>query len=165
MIFCAIFMIVTIIFTGVPVKGQSNIGNIYYYMALIPMGIMLFCFFFIVIYAFVSKGYIILGDISISEYGITTEINGVREEISTDDIKSCVFKLKGFDGESPIMRSSSFQGNYNYITFKTDNKEYYFEFYISNFQSIRYLYNDIVAEWKNKDINVTFNYPNHKFAK
>lgn len=164
--FCLMILlgIIMIIFSNTNEKAQVNSHDISHYIFGISSCGMLLCFFFVVIYGVVVKGYSVIGSISFSDSGITTEINNISEEISIVDIKSCQFKIKGFDGESPIMRSSScFKGNYNYVTIKTEKGDYFFEFYLANFPTIRSLYIFIIADWRNKGVNVEFNYPNHKF--
>ena len=153
----AILSIVLIIIDGIINGMYSNTSFVGKYQP-VYLVVLIFGYMFIIIYGAVTKKYSIIGEMLINELNITVTTSNIQKAINVSDVENCIFKLKGYNGETPIMRSAfSYTGNFNYITIKTGNEIYDFEFYISDSLKIKSLLT-IIDLWRKNGCNVEFYY-------
>jgi len=158
----AILSIILIFIDGVINGVYSNTSLIGRY-GWILMLVLVSGYILIAIYISTTKLFSKIGEISLSESGISINTSVIVKHVSINDVESCIFKIKGFDGESPITRSvGSYKGNFNYFTIKTGNESFIFEVYISDSLKIKSLIS-IVNLWRKEGCPIDFYYNNKSY--
>jgi hypothetical protein len=115
-------------------------------------------FLFLIIFGALTKKYSVLGEMIIDESSISISAGDCQKVYNITDIKGCTFKLKGYDGESPIMRSAaSYAGNFNYITINLVDEIINYEFYIADSMRIKSLLS-FIELWRQSGCSVEFKY-------